>query len=56
MYNDAVLQNRDLRAEYTQKYGMLTSNHCVSAVPWQWIDSPWPWQKAANFELREENV
>ena len=56
MYNDAVLQNRDLRAEYTQKYGMLTSNHCVSAVPWQWIDSPWPWQKAANFELREENA
>lgn len=53
MYNDAVLQNRDLRAEYSQKFGMLTSNLCVSATPWQWIDGPWPWQKSANFELRE---
>lgn len=56
MYNDAVLQSRDLRAEYVTKYGMLMSGQCLSATPWQWIDDPWPWQKGANFELKEENV
>ena len=56
MYNDAVLQNRELRAQYSEKYGMLMSNHCVSAVPWQWIDSPWPWQKDANFTLKEDDA
>ena len=56
MYNDAVLQNRELRAQYSEKYGMLLSNHCVSATPWQWIDSPWPWQKDANFTLEEGDV
>lgn len=56
MYNDAVLQNRELRAQYSEKYGMLMSNHCVSVTPWQWIDSPWPWQKAANFTLKEDDA
>lgn len=56
MYNAAILQNRSLRAEYSQKYGMLMSNFCVSATPWQWIDGPWPWQKDANFNLKGENA
>lgn len=56
MHNNAVLQNRSLRAVYSEKYGMLTSGLCVSATPWQWIDGPWPWQRSANFNLREENA
>jgi len=33
---------------------MLLANNSTSKQPWQWIDNPWPWQKAFNFELKED--
>ena len=53
-YNRCIMKIRELRMEYNRLYGMLLSNLCTSCEPWQWIDSPWPWQRAANFELAEE--
>lgn len=55
MYNDCVLQVRELRDQYNENYGMLLSNICTSKQPWQWIENPWPWQKNFNFELTGGN-
>ncbi|NLH01290.1 MAG: spore coat protein CotJB [Clostridiales bacterium] len=55
LYNSCVIQVRQLREEYSRQYGMLLANNCTSGQPWQWIDNPWPWQSAYNFELTEEN-
>ncbi|MEM5768098.1 MAG: spore coat protein CotJB [Bacillota bacterium] len=54
LYNDCVMQVKELREEYTRSYGMLLANNSTSKQPWQWIDNPWPWQKAFNFELKED--
>ncbi|MEA4894891.1 MAG: spore coat protein CotJB [Oscillospiraceae bacterium] len=55
LYNNCVMQVRQLRDEYNAQFGMLLANNCTSKMPWQWIDNPWPWQKSFNFELTEEN-
>ncbi len=55
LYNDYVIQAKQLREEYNEMYGMLLANNSTSKEPWQWIDNPWPWQKSYNFELMEEN-
>ena len=55
MYNGRVTEVQQLRDEYNRRFGMLLANHCVSSTPWQWIDNPWPWQKAFNFEVSEGN-
>lgn len=52
LYNEHVEQANKLKKEYTELYGMLLSNNSASKCPWQWIENPWPWQKAFNFELR----
>ncbi len=54
LYNDCVIQVGELREEYTRSYGMLLANNSTSKQPWQWIENPWPWQKAFNFELKED--
>lgn len=55
MYNSCVVQVRQLREDYNRSFGMLLANNCVSSTPWQWIDNPWPWQKAFNFKVSEGN-
>ena len=55
MYNNRVVEVRQLRDEYNKRFGMLLANNSVSSTTWQWIDNPWPWQKAFNFEVSEGN-
>ncbi len=54
IYNDCVTQVKELREEYTRQFGMLLMNNSISRQPWQWIENPWPWQRAFNFELKED--
>lgn len=41
------------KKEYTEKYGPLS---IMDANPkqekWEWVKGPWPWEAAANVELR----
>lgn len=55
LYNDCVMQVKELRDQYNMHYGMLLANNSTSKQPWQWINNPWPWQKNYNFELTEGN-
>ncbi|NLT39728.1 MAG: spore coat protein CotJB [Clostridiales bacterium] len=54
LYNASVRKVKELREEYTQRFGMLLANNTESRQPWQWIDDPWPWQRAFNFNLGED--
>ncbi len=53
-YNDTIKQADMLRCEYEKKYGPLFSfrsyNHGDS---FKWVDSPWPWEAKANFNINE---
>ncbi len=55
MYNECVCKVKALREEYNAKFGMLLSNMCTSATPWQWIEGGMPWQAKYNFEFKGES-
>ncbi len=44
-YNQLVQQRWQLAQEYENSYGPLMHfGHSYSRHPWQWNDTPWPWQ------------
>lgn len=42
-YNCAVEKSLEYRQAYEKEYGPLHIGS-YSRCPWQWIDSPWPWE------------
>jgi spore coat protein JB len=36
---------REAASQYTRKYGPLTHNDYDGGSRWDWVDSPWPWQR-----------
>ena len=42
-YNDYAQQLREARMEYQDRYGPLHIMH-PSDYPWEYPESPWPWQ------------
>jgi len=45
IYNNVVQQAQFLRRMYERMYGPLLANASTSKCPWQWVESPWPWEK-----------
>lgn len=45
LYNSSVQKSMMLRDEYERMYGPLTARFSYSSYPWQWIKSPWPWER-----------
>jgi len=45
-YNNCIQKAKILHENYEQMYGPLTPMS-YSKCPWQWIESPWPWEKEA---------
>lgn len=44
-YNQFVQQRWQIAQEFEKCYGPLMHfGHSYSRQPWQWIDTPWPWQ------------
>lgn len=44
-FNQLAQQRRQIAAAFELKYGpLLQFGLSYSRFPWQWIDSPWPWQ------------
>jgi spore coat protein JB len=43
VYNDVVNKRNVLKQEYQKRFGPLVANSVESKCPWQWIESPWPW-------------
>jgi len=44
IYNNMVQRAKALRDTYERLYGPLTARFSFSKCPWQWIESPWPWE------------
>ena len=43
--NQLSQKRRQLADEFEMKYGPLMQfGHSYSRYPWQWIETPWPWQ------------
>ena len=46
LYNSYRMQANDMRDEYENKYGpILVSSNATNKFPWDWNNSPWPWEK-----------
>ncbi len=45
LYNLSVQRALMLKSMYQNMYGPIIQNCFTSTCPWQWIESPWPWQK-----------
>jgi spore coat protein JB len=44
-FNQLVQQRQQLANTFEMKYGpLLQFGRSYSRFPWQWVDSPWPWQ------------
>ncbi|HHV30435.1 spore coat protein CotJB [Acetivibrio mesophilus] len=44
LFNNCAQRARMLRNEYERLYGPLTAQNSTTKCPWQWINSPWPWE------------
>lgn len=55
-YNSIIKEADMLRSQYEKNYGPLFSfrsyNH---GNKFKWINNPWPWEKDANFDIKEED-
>ncbi|MGR9049892.1 spore coat protein CotJB [Halobacillus faecis] len=44
-FNQLAVESRDLKSAYEQRFGPLRQyGGSFSGYPWNWGDSPWPWQ------------
>lgn len=44
-FNQLAQQRQTIACEYESAYGpLLQYGHSYSRYPWDWKDSPWPWQ------------
>ncbi|WP_301539630.1 spore coat protein CotJB [Paenibacillus sp. NEAU-GSW1] len=44
-YNHCAQVRQQLAHQYEMRYGPLNNfGHSFSGAPWQWNDTPWPWQ------------
>ncbi len=43
LFNNATQQAKMATLEYERLYGPLTAS-ASNNYPWQWIQSPWPWE------------
>lgn len=44
-FNQLAQRRQQLAAAFEMKYGPLMQfGHSYSRFPWQWVDTPWPWQ------------
>lgn len=45
LYHEKVKEAKKLREEYESKYGPITAISSSKDTPWQWIQSPWVWER-----------
>ncbi|MFD0868815.1 spore coat protein CotJB [Paenibacillus residui] len=44
-FNQLAQQRQKLAKQFELEYGPLMQfGHSFSRYPWQWVESPWPWQ------------
>ncbi len=48
MFKDLVAKTQELKKEYERAYGPLTAYAAAGSDTFDWLESPWPWEKEAN--------
>ena len=48
MFKQLVKDYMQLRNEYETKFGPLEAYNAANFESFNWLDSPWPWEKEAN--------
>ena len=48
MFKELVSKTKLLKTEYEKQFGPLTAYSSAAFDTFNWIDSPWPWEKEAN--------
>lgn len=48
IFKDLVRNTKKAKEEYERKYGPLTAYSAANCDSFNWLDSPWPWEKEAN--------
>lgn len=44
-FNQLAQRRQQIANEFEMRYGpLLQFGHSFSRFPWQWVDTPWPWQ------------
>jgi spore coat protein JB len=44
-FNQLSQRRQQIAREFEMKHGpVMQFGHSYSRFPWQWVDSPWPWQ------------
>lgn len=43
-FNQTAQKRQQLAGHFEMKFGPLKQFQSYSRSPWQWIDTPWPWQ------------
>lgn len=45
LYHSMIEAEKEAKNEYERKYGPITAAASKDMEYWNWIDSPWPWEK-----------
>lgn len=48
MFKDFVEKTKSLISDYESNYGPLTAYNSGFGESFNWLNSPWPWEKEAN--------
>ncbi len=48
LYKALVKKAEELKESYEQKYGPLSAMSAANYDEFNWIESPWPWEKGGN--------
>lgn len=48
MFKELVKKTKALKAEYEENYGPLSPFNTAEQDCFNWLCSPWPWEKEAN--------
>lgn len=48
MFQSLVKKTNELKKEYEKEYGPLSQFSAANQDTFNWLDSPWPWEKEAN--------
>ncbi|MEE1013727.1 MAG: spore coat protein CotJB [Clostridia bacterium] len=46
MFHKMANKADELRKEFEAKFGPLTARESRNMERWNWLDDPWPWEKA----------
>ena len=48
LFRELVAKSKELVREFEEKFGPLTAFATAKSNTFDWIDSPWPWEREAN--------